>query len=600
MLRHKQVHAPAARRPERGAALITATLISLLMLAAGSAFILVAARSVKNAYGSTPETQAYYAAEAGAQAALNALRGHVQPAPLFNPASATAAENKVTFRQLETKSDLAPWLTYNAGYSPKRVTLTSNYTQANGMAFDVSAIDPDNTRTVITRVTGAFPANNGTSIKFGGTGSAASATTVTITYTPPANEPTTITLSGTKSFGTLSFTPDKPQFASNTITNYYAQGLDFNLTVTQTAPYPATTAAPLTVTLKCKITGVISTVAANNTVQLVFPALSNNIGGVSYKRTTSTGTVAQPLAYATATAIAPSVVTAPDPYRLILSVTGYGPSYAEKHLHLMVNRNGFDFTASAAVTMRGSDTGSTMTFAIGDSAKYGYTGNDNAGGVALPGFAVTNGQDFTKATTVINGGTPCTTCPTSTQVTGTSAVKQVSPNDLPSFLQNAQSARDLVSALRESAQAEYWPVGSTGAGNDRYFPSGSAPSDFGANNPTATPNGLFTFVDGDVALPANTGGAGLLVVTGTLDLRGSAEFKGLILVLGKGEVLRNGGGGGTTLGSIVVAKFGDAGEFLAPYFDSNGSGNSDVKYDSKWVENALTRLGPRVLGVSEY
>jgi hypothetical protein len=106
-------------------------------------------------------------------------------------------------------------------------------------------------------------------------------------------------------------------------------------------------------------------------------------------------------------------------------------------------------------------------------------------------------------------------------------------------------------------------------------------------------------VDGDVALPP-AGGAGLLVVTGTLDMRGSAEFKGLILVLGQGEVLRNGGGGGTTLGSLVIAKFGATGDFLAPSFDSNGSGTSDVKYDSKWVENALTRLGPRVVGVSEY
>jgi len=231
-----------------------------------------------------------------------------------------------------------------------------------------------------------------------------------------------------------------------------------------------------------------------------------------------------------------------------------------------------------------------MGFAVGDSAKYGYTGHDNAGGLGLPAFAVTNGADFTKANLEISGGT---------QVTGISQVQQVAPSSLPTFLQTAQGARDLVSAMKESSQGEYWPLGSTGTANDRYFPSGSAPSDFGANNPSATPNGLFTFVDGDAALPP-AGGAGMLVVTGTLDLRGSAEFKGLILVLGKGDVLRNGGGNGTTLGSIVVAKFGATGDFLAPTFDSNGSGTSDVKYDSKWVENALTRLGPRVVAVSEY
>jgi len=106
-------------------------------------------------------------------------------------------------------------------------------------------------------------------------------------------------------------------------------------------------------------------------------------------------------------------------------------------------------------------------------------------------------------------------------------------------------------------------------------------------------------VDGDATLPP-AGGAGMLVVTGTLDMRGSADFKALVLVLGKGELLRNGGGNGTTLGTLIVARFDAAGGFLAPSFNSSGSGTADVKYDSKWVETALTRLGPRVVGVSEY
>ncbi len=311
----------------------------------------------------------------------------------------------------------------------------------------------------------------------------------------------------------------------------------------------------------------------------------------------------QSLSYSAANTVLPSTVTAPDPYRLILRVTGYGPSFAEKRLQLMVNRNAFDFKPPAAITLRGSDSNTAMSnFAVGDSAKYTYTGHDAAGGLGLPAFAVTNGADLTKATTTINNcsstSTSTTTC--NTQVTGTSQVQQLSPSNLDTFLQSAQGARDLVASLREYAQGEYWPVGSTGAANDRYFPSGTTPSDFGNNDSTATPNGLFTFVDGDAALQCPNGGAGLLVVTGTLDMRGCAAFKGLILVLGKGEVLRNGGGNGTTLGSIVVAKFGPTGDFQAPVFDSNGGGNSDIKFNSKWVETALTRLGPRVVGVSEY
>lgn len=164
-----------------------------------------------------------------------------------------------------------------------------------------SATDPDNTRTVIFGVGGSFPGNsNLASYRFGST----NANEVTLTYTPPATNPATVDLTGSKPFGTLTFTPTRPnQFAGFTIID---PGVDFYLTVTQSAPYPATSAAPLTLALKCKIKGVISPTAANNTVQLVFPNLSNNLGGVGHVRTTSTGTVAQPLSYASATAVAPS------------------------------------------------------------------------------------------------------------------------------------------------------------------------------------------------------------------------------------------------------------------------------------------------------
>jgi hypothetical protein len=513
------------------------------------------------------------------------MRGQVQPVPLFNTASATAPENRITFRQIESTPNFSRWLTYNTDFSPARVTLTDNYTQAGGMAYNVSVTDPDNTRTVITSVDGNFPLgqNGGSSITPG----TSNLNMVTITYTPPATNPTTIDATGSKSFGTLSVMPVKAsQFVAHNIADSYSQGIDFDLTITQSAPYPATAGAPLVLTIRCKITGVISATPSQNTVKLNFPTASNNLGGVSYVRAATD----QPLAYAGTTSVSPSTVTAPDPYRLILRVNGYGPGYAEKRLQLMVNRLAFDFKASAAITLRGSDSGGSMGFAVGSSSQYTYSGNDNAGGPGLPAFAVTNGPDLSTAGGVINGGT---------QVTGTTQVQQVSNSDLSSFLQTAQGARDLVSSLRDYAKGEYWPLGSAGEANDRYFPSGAAPSDYGMQNPSATPNGLFTFVDGDAALPPE-GGAGLLVVTGTLDMRGCADFKGLVLVLGGGEVLRNGGGNGVTYGSIVVAKFGNTGDFLTPTFNSNGSGTSDVKYDSRWVERALTRLGPRVVGVSEY
>ncbi len=365
------------------------------------------------------------------------------------------------------------------------MTLTGGYTPQSGMAYSISATDPDNARAVVFGVSGTFPASGGGSSITIGTNNT---NTVTISYAPPATNPAAVDLSGTKPFGTLQFTPSKPtQFATSTISDYYATGIDFYLKITQSPPYPATSAAPLELTLKCKLTGVISSVALLNTVTLTFPTLSNNLGGVSYVRTANT----QALSYTATNSVTAPTVTAPDPYRLILKVTGYGPSYAEKRIQMMVNRLAFDFTAPAAVTIRGSDSGGSMTFAVGDSARYPYTGYDNAnaGALGLPAFAVTNGSDYSTAMGAVGS-----------QVTGSSQVQNVAASSLSSFLQTAQGARDLVSSLREAAQGEYWPVGSTGAANDRYFPSGTAPADFGTNNPSATPNGLFTFVDGGAAL----------------------------------------------------------------------------------------------------
>jgi len=96
------------------------------------------------------------------------------------------------------------------------------------------------------------------------------------------------------------------------------------------------------------------------------------------------------------------------------------------------------------------------------------------------------------------------------------------------------------------------------------------------------------------------GGAGLLVVTGTLNMSGNADYKGLILVLGGGTVNRSGGGGDTSLLSMAVARFGASGGFLNPSFTVSGGGNSKMLYDSEWVRKALKSMGPGVLGVSEY
>jgi len=73
-MRSKPSEITRERRGERGAALVMSLLVALLLLAAGGALIATAGMTVSNAVDSTAEVQAYYAADAGLQAALTVLR----------------------------------------------------------------------------------------------------------------------------------------------------------------------------------------------------------------------------------------------------------------------------------------------------------------------------------------------------------------------------------------------------------------------------------------------------------------------------------------------------------------------------------------------
>src|ERR1041385_8952972 len=76
-----------SRAGERGAALITAVLLSLLLLAAGGVLILTSTMTGITARDSTAEMQAYYAAEAGIAKTLEVLRGNVNSSPSGTRAS---------------------------------------------------------------------------------------------------------------------------------------------------------------------------------------------------------------------------------------------------------------------------------------------------------------------------------------------------------------------------------------------------------------------------------------------------------------------------------------------------------------------------------
>jgi hypothetical protein len=104
-----------------------------------------------------------------------------------------------------------------------------------------------------------------------------------------------------------------------------------------------------------------------------------------------------------------------------------------------------------------------------------------------------------------------------------------------------------------------------------------------------TANPQITFINGDVSLG---GGAGVLVVTGTLTISGAMQFNGLILVIGQGNVVINGGGNGTIYGEMLAAQTNSS---VSPYaqlaafpnpspsFTWNGGGKSHMYYNSCWA-----------------
>jgi hypothetical protein len=89
-------------------------------------------------------------------------------------------------------------------------------------------------------------------------------------------------------------------------------------------------------------------------------------------------------------------------------------------------------------------------------------------------------------------------------------------------------------------------------------------------------------------------------VTGTLTIRGNTDFRGVILVLGQGQVIREGGGNGGIFGGVTIAAFDrTAGGFTAPTFNTNGGGNSTIQYDSAALTTAFGS-GTNVTGIREF
>src|SRR5918912_1522813 len=140
MRRKQKLNRPACKN-ERGAALVSVLLISMLLLTAGGALLLTTSMSALAPIDSSAEMQAYYAAEAGLQRALNVMRTKDIPAGTM-----PAGKTKLTFRDIALNPTLANWIPFDGP-----VINGANTTLIGTNAFSVSIIDPDDQGPVATR-----------------------------------------------------------------------------------------------------------------------------------------------------------------------------------------------------------------------------------------------------------------------------------------------------------------------------------------------------------------------------------------------------------------------------------------------------------------
>ena len=589
------------REGEKGAAMVMALMMSFLLLIASAGLLLESAFNTQNVTDATSEQQAFNAAESGIQSAIHVLRGNVVPNPLLDTSKpATDPANKISFAKAlslttsnkstdtSTLPRLSRWLGYSSTCNDRVLLGGTSCSTQTGYAYSLTITDPDNTGSVVSFNTTARLFDNDNGIpeqKTYGSG----ADTLTVRYVPKTVTNLNVASGpGATDFGT--FTVSKTGNGAS-----IAAFNRFEIKVNMTRPYTETRL----------IRGYIETnSAAGSPPKIIFDAQTFSLMGSDMVLNFSWGSPAnvsvlgppQRYGYEAALSFTNNVLTgtvsAPEPTRLLLRSTGFGPRGARKNLEAIIQKDFFNGLSAPATLMLvgpASTTSptTTLTFNPGSSSVTVYSGDDVVSTDIIPPIGTTNDSNLEDVEDSIAGEPPH---PLNGSVVGSAANVT---DEMPDWLANPSALDATIQSLATVARS-----------SGRFFQNGNQPTTFGDN---ATAQGI-TFCDGNVSLSGN--GGGILVVTGKLTLTGDFNFNGLIIVTGKDGVERSGGGSGTIQGNIVVAPYlnnnissntdPDPGaDFLAPQYDLSGGGNSTVVYNSKSVANGMVAVSNFVLGVME-
>jgi hypothetical protein len=541
---------------ERGAALITVMMITVLLGLACISLLYAVAANSKNTTDTLSETKAFYAAESGMQATLNVLRGHVPPSPLLDAAKPVSdPANEISY--IRASSALSS--NYSGDPNPPRLSrwLDYNYTPAGGNYAD---------RIVIGEPANTYVPNQGT------------AYSVTVTDPDDARHATVFETQGKFLSSQSAYLPDFVTDNSNWTRVYYVGAGQTNLTHADDNP---------TVTnvslggFRVEVHGTGGTLSGQYRFQvdyhLISPRASNRLifgtldlsaktvtfDSASYELMGSKIVITSidasrvqnlnPLISGIDKIVRASIDPA-EPYRLLLKSTGYGPNGSRKQIEAIIERNLFnDVSSAAAVSMIGPNPG--FTWDAGNSANVSYSGVDPYNsGVSVPSIGVTNQASLDY----INANQPQTPL---------NPPAAVISDELPDWQRSPAALDTVIQSYKTAARDTCC-----------YYANGNSVSSVGSVSGSPPIGSGLTFVDGDFTYTGD--GGGVLIVTGKLTLSGNFSFTGLIIVTGSAGVERNGGGNGTITGNMVIAPYNpnNLSAFLPPKYSITGGGISHIVY----------------------
>lgn len=612
------------RDGERGAALVMVLVISFLLMAVSAGLLLETTTNTANVTDATSEQQAYYAAESGIQAAAYVLRDNVTlpDENRIDPTkSATDKANRIDYLKAlniaesnlaagvdpnDSVPRLSRWLKYNY-YAPDRVALGDSFYPPNdGYAFKLEISDPDNTGSLVGfSTTGRFfipDPTDSTLAKYGD-----STNGFVIKYVPQTS--TQVNTAGgaaTSSFGTFRVT----KYGSGALISSYNR---FEIVISMTLPYAGTRV------IRGYLTANVCVLGDCTSPKIIFDSRTFTLQGSKITLTSLGGnpiasllTEGPPPGFQTTLNWASSLdssmdnaisgtISSPEPMRLRIKSTGYGPRGATKQLEAIIRKNFFNGISgpgtltlvgppltSACPTCIPAQPATSFIFNPGSSNVADYSGQDEVSTDIIPPVATTNGSTLDAVSDSIDGLPPH---PFNGDVVGV-------PSDVSTEITSSHWLYSPTSV--DASVKSFYPLARD---SGRYFASGVQPTNFGEN---ATGTGL-TFCDGNCTFTGS--GGGILIVTGTLTLHGSFSFRGMIVVTGRGGVTRQGAGNGEILGNLIVAPYVNSGvlpssepvgtSFLAPQYDLSGGGNSSISYSSSAIGSGLLAVDNFVLGVVE-